>query len=319
MVRIKDVGRAELGSQDYNSFGRLNGKPAGAMAVYLLPGANQLKAAEAIYATMERAKALLPARHGLQDRLRHHAGGRGLDRRDRADVRRGADPGDAGGLHLPAEHPRDDHPAAHDPGVADRHLHLLPDARVLDQHAVDVRPGAGHRHRGGRRHRRGRGGHPPPRARDEPAGGDRQGHGGGLGAGHRHRPHPLRGVRPGGPARRAGRQHVPAVRADHRHLGAALGVQRAVADARAVRDAAQGADAPCAGRWASSSAVSTRCSTSRTTGYVSVSRLLVRRGILTIGIVAVVAVEAGLLRERRFLPEVLESCVPVTRLTLGNT
>jgi len=32
-VRIKDVGRADLGSQDYNSFGRLNGKPSGAMAV----------------------------------------------------------------------------------------------------------------------------------------------------------------------------------------------------------------------------------------------------------------------------------------------
>ena len=60
VVRIKDVARADLGSQDYNSFGRLNGKPAGAMAVYLLPGANQLKASEAIYATMERAKALFP-------------------------------------------------------------------------------------------------------------------------------------------------------------------------------------------------------------------------------------------------------------------
>src|SRR5262245_63122640 len=60
VVRIKDIGRAELGSQDYNSFGRLNGKPAGAMAVYLLPGANQLKAAEAIYHTMERAQELFP-------------------------------------------------------------------------------------------------------------------------------------------------------------------------------------------------------------------------------------------------------------------
>ena len=60
VVRIKDIGRAELGSQDYNAFGRLNGKPAGAMAVYLLPGANQLKAADSIYATMERAKALMP-------------------------------------------------------------------------------------------------------------------------------------------------------------------------------------------------------------------------------------------------------------------
>src|SRR5882672_4672376 len=60
VVRIKDVGRAELASQDYNSFGRLNGKPAGAMAVYLLPGANQLKAAETIYETMKHAKALFP-------------------------------------------------------------------------------------------------------------------------------------------------------------------------------------------------------------------------------------------------------------------
>jgi hydrophobic/amphiphilic exporter-1 (mainly G- bacteria), HAE1 family len=60
VVRIRDIGRAELGSQDYNSFGRLNGKPGGAMAVYLLPGANQLKAAETIYETMVHAKTLFP-------------------------------------------------------------------------------------------------------------------------------------------------------------------------------------------------------------------------------------------------------------------
>ena len=59
-VRIKDVGRAELGSQDYNSFGRLDGKPAGAMAIYLLPGADQLKASEGIYEAMARAKGLFP-------------------------------------------------------------------------------------------------------------------------------------------------------------------------------------------------------------------------------------------------------------------
>ena len=60
-IRIKDVGRAELGSQNYDSFGRLDGKPSGAMAVYLLPGANQLKASEAIYDTMKRAKAIFPS------------------------------------------------------------------------------------------------------------------------------------------------------------------------------------------------------------------------------------------------------------------
>src|SRR6186713_1435143 len=59
-IRIKDVGRVDLGSQDYNSFGRLDGKAAGAMAVYLLPGANQLHAAEEIYETMRHAKELFP-------------------------------------------------------------------------------------------------------------------------------------------------------------------------------------------------------------------------------------------------------------------
>jgi HAE1 family hydrophobic/amphiphilic exporter-1 len=60
IIRIKDIGRTELGSQDYNSFGRLNGKAGGAMAVYLLPGANQLKAADAIYETMKHAKEIFP-------------------------------------------------------------------------------------------------------------------------------------------------------------------------------------------------------------------------------------------------------------------
>jgi len=59
-VRIRDIGRAELGSQNYDSFGRLNGKASGAMALYLLPGANQLEASKAIYATMETAKSFFP-------------------------------------------------------------------------------------------------------------------------------------------------------------------------------------------------------------------------------------------------------------------
>ena len=59
-VRIRDIGRADLGSQDYNSFGRMNGKPAGSMAVYLLPGADQLKAAHEIYETMKRQQGLFP-------------------------------------------------------------------------------------------------------------------------------------------------------------------------------------------------------------------------------------------------------------------
>jgi HAE1 family hydrophobic/amphiphilic exporter-1 len=60
-IRIKDVGRVELGSQDYNSFGRFKGKASGAMAVYLLPGANQLQASEKIYETLSQAKTFFPS------------------------------------------------------------------------------------------------------------------------------------------------------------------------------------------------------------------------------------------------------------------
>ncbi len=59
-VRIKDVGRVEFGGEFYKSFGRLNGQPAGLLMVYLLPGANQLAAAEGLYRTLEEVKAFFP-------------------------------------------------------------------------------------------------------------------------------------------------------------------------------------------------------------------------------------------------------------------
>src|SRR6266481_2614743 len=38
IVRVKDVARVELGSQDYTVVGRLNGKPGAIIAIYQLPG-----------------------------------------------------------------------------------------------------------------------------------------------------------------------------------------------------------------------------------------------------------------------------------------
>ncbi|HOX26125.1 MAG TPA: multidrug efflux RND transporter permease subunit [Candidatus Krumholzibacteria bacterium] len=60
-VRIKDVARVELGSENYKSVGRLDGKPAAVLAVYLLPGANQLEAAAGIYRTLDDLKSVFPA------------------------------------------------------------------------------------------------------------------------------------------------------------------------------------------------------------------------------------------------------------------
>jgi len=53
VVRLQDVARVSLGSENYKSIGRWNGKPAAALVVYLLPGANQVAAAEGIYETLE--------------------------------------------------------------------------------------------------------------------------------------------------------------------------------------------------------------------------------------------------------------------------
>ncbi|MBI5507045.1 MAG: multidrug efflux RND transporter permease subunit [Deltaproteobacteria bacterium] len=59
-VRIRDIGRVDLGGENYKSFARLDGKPAGVVAVYLLPGANQLAAAEGIYHLMEELSHSFP-------------------------------------------------------------------------------------------------------------------------------------------------------------------------------------------------------------------------------------------------------------------
>ena len=60
VVRLKDVARAELGSQDYSVTGRLNGKPSAIMAVYQLPGTNAVQAAEGVNKLMAEVKNRFP-------------------------------------------------------------------------------------------------------------------------------------------------------------------------------------------------------------------------------------------------------------------
>jgi HAE1 family hydrophobic/amphiphilic exporter-1 len=60
VVRVKDVARAELGSQDYSITGRLNGKPSAIMAIYQLPGTNAVQAAEGVKKLMAEAKQRFP-------------------------------------------------------------------------------------------------------------------------------------------------------------------------------------------------------------------------------------------------------------------
>ncbi len=59
-MRLKDVARAELGAQTYNTRGRLNGKPAAVVSIYQLPGTNALAAANGVRKLMETLKQRFP-------------------------------------------------------------------------------------------------------------------------------------------------------------------------------------------------------------------------------------------------------------------
>ena len=61
LVRVKDIGRVELGTQTYNAFSRLNGRPAANVFLLLAPGANAVAAADAVRAQMKDIAASLPA------------------------------------------------------------------------------------------------------------------------------------------------------------------------------------------------------------------------------------------------------------------
>jgi HAE1 family hydrophobic/amphiphilic exporter-1 len=69
VVRLRDVARVELGAENYRAFGRAivrdsTGKwqagEAASLALYLLPGANQLQTAEGLYRTLEELKSFFP-------------------------------------------------------------------------------------------------------------------------------------------------------------------------------------------------------------------------------------------------------------------
>jgi hydrophobe/amphiphile efflux-1 (HAE1) family protein len=59
-VKIKDVGRVELGAQTYDLRARMNKASAGALGVYLAPGANALETADNVKKILEEAKLRFP-------------------------------------------------------------------------------------------------------------------------------------------------------------------------------------------------------------------------------------------------------------------
>ena len=59
-LRLKDVARVELGSRDYEFIGRVNGKQATLVGVFLQPGANALEVGGNVIATVDKLAARFP-------------------------------------------------------------------------------------------------------------------------------------------------------------------------------------------------------------------------------------------------------------------
>jgi len=61
ILRLRDVGRVELGAQSYGSFGRVGGKPAALIGIFQLPGANALDVSRGVQAAVARLAPSFPS------------------------------------------------------------------------------------------------------------------------------------------------------------------------------------------------------------------------------------------------------------------
>jgi hydrophobic/amphiphilic exporter-1 (mainly G- bacteria), HAE1 family len=182
--------------------GRLNGKPAAVIAIYQLPGSNALDCANGVKKAMARIRQSFP---------------QGLDYQVALDTTQAVSEGMREisntlwqamllvilvvFVFLQGWRPTLI-PLLAVPVSLDRHVHPVSGVRLLGQHALALRPGAGHRPRRRRRDRRRRGGRAPHRGGHGAPRRDDQGHGGGVRARRRDRDHPRRrlhtdGVHPG--------------------------------------------------------------------------------------------------------------------------
>src|SRR3954447_4956051 len=61
LLRVRDVGHVELGSQNYSGFSRLNGRPSANVIIFLAPGANAVETGDQVKKYMESIKPSFPA------------------------------------------------------------------------------------------------------------------------------------------------------------------------------------------------------------------------------------------------------------------
>ena len=145
VIRIRDVGRVELGAADYNRSGYLDERVAIPLGIFQRPGSNALATAAEVQEVMAicASRTDCATTSSITDRF-HLAVGRSGDYHHV----RGGDPRRGGDYSVLADVAGVDHPHRRHSGVADRHLRHAVGARLLAQQPLAVRSRARHRHRG---------------------------------------------------------------------------------------------------------------------------------------------------------------------------
>ena len=238
VVRVKDVGRVELGALNYTTYGYQDEFPATVMIVTQQPGSNAIATANAIKTEMKRISQRFPK--GLEYRIIYNP----TEFIEVSIARLYLTILEAIALvvivvlAVPADVAGDHHSARRHSRLACRHVRDDGGARLLHQHADAVRARARRRHRRRRRDRRG-GERRAQAARRAQAGGRRaRHHERGRHRAHRDRAGAHGGVRADRLPRRHHRTVLPPVRRHGRDRDHYLRLQLAHLEPGAVRRAA---------------------------------------------------------------------------------
>ena len=165
LVRVRDIGRIELGAVDYSTNAYLDDKPAVAVPVFQRPGSNALATAHGHPDADGGAAPGVPTRARLRHRLQPVGVHRGIGDRGSEDDFRGRPARRGCRGPLPPVVAGVGHSAPGDSRLAHRHVRRAAGVWILAEHAVAVRSRPGDRHRRGRCDCRGRERRAKPRTR----------------------------------------------------------------------------------------------------------------------------------------------------------
>ena len=148
-VRVKDIARVELGSQDYSTIGYLDKSTALPILIFQRPGSNALETSDELIRTMNELAEDFPS--GLKHTIVYNPTEFIEESVDAVYMTliEGGDPRRPGRRRFPAESARGLHSDHRDPDFPGRHVPGHGGAGIFDQQPDPVRPGACDR-RGGR-------------------------------------------------------------------------------------------------------------------------------------------------------------------------